>query len=164
MSFRRLSRNAIASIAQVVGSAILLLELYRFLVRQLGPGQIGVWSLVVACTAPARLGEMGIGTAVTKFVAGDLGASKPRRAAATIGMCSATVGAIIGAFSLLVWSVAPAMLTRLISDDRLLSVAQALVPWALASLWFGSIGQVLLGALDALQRSDLKAVATLGAN
>src|SRR2546429_1223395 len=164
MSFRRLSRNAIASIAQVVGSAMLLLELYRFLVRQLGPGQIGVWSLVVACTAPARLGEMGIGTAVTKFVAGDLGASKPRRAAATIGMCSATVAAIIGAFSLLVWSVAPAVLTRLVSDDRLLSVAQALVPWALASLWFASIGQVRLGALDALQRSDLKAVTTVSAN
>ena len=61
MSLRRLSRNAFAAMAQVVVSAAVLFVFYRFLIRQLGPEEIGVWSLVVASTAVARLGEFGLG-------------------------------------------------------------------------------------------------------
>lgn len=163
MSLRRLSRNALASMVQVVGSTFLLIEFYRFLVRQLGPEQIGVWSLVVASTAAVRLGEMGIGSAVVRFVAGDLGARQTARAASTLAMCVVAVGVPIAILCLLLWPALDRGLALVIHDAGLLGIARSLLPLSLTALWLGSIAQVLLSALDAMQRTDLKAVVTLGA-
>jgi O-antigen/teichoic acid export membrane protein len=163
MSIQRLSRNALASMTLVIGSTLLMIELYRFLVRTLGPAQLGVWSLVVASTAAARLGEMGVGNAVMKLVASDLGDREPSRAAATLGICLAVVAVLVAVLCVLLWPLMYPGLAVVISDPELLNSARALLPWALASLWFGAIGQVQLCALDALQRTDLKMFATLGA-
>lgn len=156
MSLRRLSRNAFAAMLQVLASAVLLFLLYRFLLRQLGPAQLGVWSLVVASSAVARLGELGIGGGVTRFVARDLGAGEGERAVATIGTSALAIGALIGVFCLVLQPVLHAALGRLITDPLLLEAAQRLLPWALAALWLGSVAQVFLSALDACQRGDLR--------
>ncbi len=161
MSLRQLSKNAFVSIIQVIVSAALLFELYRFLLRQLGSEQIGVWSLVIASTAIARLGESGIGGGVTKFVAGDLGNQDRARAASTISMSAVATAVIIGLICL---AVAPSLsvgLAKLIARPDLLASGQALLPWALATLWLGSVSQIFLNALDACQRSDLKAIAVI---
>lgn len=163
MSLRRLSRNAFAAMAQVVVSAAVLFVFYRFLIRQLGPEEIGVWSLVVASTAVARLGEFGLGGGVTRFVAGDLGAGDGERAPGTIGMCVVAIGAIVGVGCLALQPMLHAGLGQMIADARLLEAARGLLPWTLAALWFGSVSQVFLSALDGCQRSELKATIIVAA-
>jgi O-antigen/teichoic acid export membrane protein len=163
MSIRRLSRNAFASMALVIGTTALMIELYRFLVRELGPEQLGVWSLVVASTTAARLGEMGIGNAVMKYVSGDLGAGNPSRAAATLGMCLTMVATVMAVLCAILWPTMAAGLSLVITDPNLLLAARKLLPWSLGSLWIGAVGQIQLCALDAMQRTDLKMVVALGA-
>jgi O-antigen/teichoic acid export membrane protein len=156
MSLRRLSMNAGAAIAQVVISAGVLFELYRFLLRQIGPEQLGVWSLVVASSAVARLAEFGIGGGVTRFVANDLGAGDRRRAAGTVGMSVLAVAGFIGVVCLGLQPLLHGGLGKLIADANLLAAARQLLPWALAALWTGAVAQVFLSALDACQRGDLR--------
>ena len=155
----RLSRNAFASVIQVVVSSTLLFALYRFLAQQLAIEEIGVWSLVIAGTAVARLGESGIGNGVTKFVAGDLGRDDRDQAASTIVMSALVVATIIGMLCLALEPGLSAGLPALISRPDLLTAGRGLLPWALSALWVGAISQIFLNALDACQRSDLKATA-----
>lgn len=156
MSLRRLSWNAVAAMVQVVASSVLLFALYRFLLHQLGPAQLGVWSLVVASTAVARLGELGIGGSVTRFVALDLGAGDSARAVATVGMSAVAIGGLIGICCLVLQPILHAGLAHLITEPELLAAARRLLPWALAALWLGTVAQVFLSALDACQRGDLR--------
>ena len=161
MSLRRLSWNALAAMAQVVASAVLVFALYRFLLRQLGPAQLGVWSLVVASSAVARLGELGIGGGVTRFVALDLGAGDGVRAVGTVGMSAVAIGGLSGVFCLVLQPVLHAGLGHLITDPKLLEAARRLLPWTLAALWLASVAQVFLSALDACQRGDLRVAISL---
>jgi O-antigen/teichoic acid export membrane protein len=100
---------------------------------------------------------------VMKFVASDLGAGEPTRAAAKLGMCTLTIAGLVAAVCGVLWPLLDAGLAIVITEPRLLAAARQLLPWALAALWVGSMAQVLLTALDALQRSELKALVTLGA-
>lgn len=157
MNRRRLYANSIAAVVQVVVAAGLLFELYRFLLRQLGSDQIGAWSLVLAIVSIASIAEFGIGGSVLRFAAGDLGSGNREKAAATVGLCAATASVFVGLSYLLIAPIAIFILNRVITDPALLASALGLLPWALASVWIGTIGRVMQSALDACQRSDLRA-------
>ena len=66
---RRLSGNAIASVTVTIVSAVLLFELYRFLVRAIGIEQIGVWSLLIATAGGVRLADLGVSGSEVRFMA-----------------------------------------------------------------------------------------------
>jgi len=163
VSLRRLSKNAIASVAQVVISAFILFELYRFLMRHLGVEQIGVWSLVMASTAIARLSEFGLGGGVVKFVAGDLGGQQTERATRTISMAVVAIAGVVGAACLALYPVLQVMLAKIVTDPVMLTPANALLPYALGALWLATLSNVFLSALDGCQRSDMRALVMVGA-
>ncbi|PPD29840.1 MAG: hypothetical protein CTY20_05260 [Hyphomicrobium sp.] len=157
MSRRRLYTNALVAVVQVVVVAGLLFELYRFLLRQIGTEQLGAWSLVLAIVSMSSIAEFGIGGSVVKFVAGDLGAGKRERAAATVAMCAATAATFVAVSFVVVAPLATYMLKGVIADPALYASAIGLLPWALASVLTTTVAQMMLSTLDACQRTDLRA-------
>lgn len=164
MSVRRLSGNALASAGYVIGSALLLFELYRYLARELGAAQIGVWALVTASSAVVRVSEFGISAGVVRYVAADIGAGRPDRAAATAGMALTSVAVIMGAVALLLYPVLGLVVTSAIHDPQAAAAGHALLPWAIASLWLVTMTNVFVGVLDGQQRAGLRSIGMLTAN
>ncbi len=162
MSVHRLAKNALFSVAQVVFSALVLFEFYRLLTRHLGVEEIGLWSLVMASTAVARLSEFGLGGGVVKFVAGDIGTGEHRLAARTVAMAVFMVLPIVGVACIALYPVIESALVHAVPESAM-PAARALLPYALAALVAATIGNVFLGALDGCQRSDLRAVVQVGA-
>lgn len=152
MSARNLYINGAAATGQVLVSAALMLLLYRYLLDQLGAEKLGVWSLVLASGALARLADFGLGGGVIRFVASDLGAGNGARAAQTVGMSVIAIGSSIGLACVVLFPGLKIGLRHLIVDPVLQEAAIGLIPWALLSLWVGAIAQVFLGTLDACQR------------
>jgi O-antigen/teichoic acid export membrane protein len=163
MRKQRLARNALASIAQVIISAGILFELYRFLIRQLGAEQIGVWSLVLASTAVARLADLGLGAGVIKSVAGDIGSRAPDSAARTVGMTVLLMALGLGLVCVVLYPLLWKFLVDLVPTAEALGPARELLPYALGSVWLAALGNVFLSALDGCQRTDLRAAITTGA-
>ena len=157
MSRRRLARNAAFSVVQVVVSAAALLIMYWLLMQRLTIAEIGLWSLVVGSTAVARLAEMGLGAGVLRFVAADLGAGLPERAARTIGAAALVVTLLVGAIALL---VQPVLLTYLfkLTPAPLHHAVAVLLPAALIGLVLAAAGNVFAVAIDGTQRMDVRAV------
>lgn len=164
MSVRRLSGNALASAAYVIGSALLLFELYRYLARELGAAQIGVWALVTASSAVVRVSEFGISAGVVRYVAADIGEGRRDRAAATAGMALASVAVIMGAVAVLLYPVLALVVTSAIHDPEAAAAGHALLPWAIASLWLVTMTNVFVGVLDGQQRAGLRSIGMLIAN
>src|SRR3990172_3228401 len=111
---RRIFVNSISGIIQVVVSSIVLVIVYGLFIRTAGTEILGIWSILNAFMAVARLGELGFGAAVTKFVAHYTARGDSRRAllAFTTGTVSVTVfvGFTAGSLYLLIQSIMVKML------------------------------------------------------
>jgi len=163
MSLRRLTGNALASSSSTIVNAVFMFALYRLLTKELGIEQIGVWSLVVACASLARLGEFGIATSVSKFVAQDIGAGNARSAVTTITMSFVFVAAIVAICGLLVWPVCTYLLSKAIQSPQLLDTALSLLPWMITAAWLGALVNLCCATLDGYQRTTIRAIATITA-
>jgi O-antigen/teichoic acid export membrane protein len=163
MSRARVARNAAFSMAQVVLSAAALLVTYWLLMRSLPIAEIGLWSLVVGTTLVARLSEMGLGSGVLRFVAGDLAAGRPKDAARTIGMAGLAVTVLVSAMAL---ALQPFLLSYLlgITPAALHPPVAVLLPAALLGVVLTASGNVFLAAIDGCQRVDLRACLQIGSS
>ncbi len=158
---RRLSGNAIASVTVTIVSAVLLFELYRFLVRAIGIEQIGVWSLLIATAGGVRLADLGVSGSVVRFMAVDMGAGRPGAAAATLTQTILFSAGTIGLASLL--AVAPVgwVISRAVDHDEVLALALQVLPWVMAAAWLSALVTALAAALDAVQQTVLRALAMI---
>ena len=68
-SKRKIIVNAIMAIVQVVAVGIILFVLYKFLLKTIGIEDLGIWSVVLATTSVAGIGNFGLSGSVVKFVA-----------------------------------------------------------------------------------------------
>ena len=161
MSLRTLSGNALASSISTVIGALLMFELYRVLIRELGIEQIGAWALLVSSSSLIRLAECGMSGGVTRFVARDLGAGEPQQALARVIVAVLFLFTSVGLAALL--SLAPIrwILTATVHNQVLLEDVLMLLPWTLAACWLTSLVTALSAALDGNQRTDLRAYAML---
>lgn len=156
MGSRILARNALAMVAQVVISALALLATYWLLLRALSIEEIGLLSLVAGTAAMARLSEMGLGGGVLRFVAADLAAGEPSRAASSVGMVAVLVLALVGALALIGQPLLAHYLARLV-PPALHGALLALLPPTLLAVVTGTVAGVFLSAIDGCQRMDLRA-------
>lgn len=161
MSLRKLSGNALASSASTVIGALLMFELYRVLIRELGVEQIGAWALVVTSSSLIRLAECGMSGGVTRFVARDLGAGEPQQALSRVIVAVFFLFVTVGLAALLCLVPLRWVLTATVHNPELLDDALMLLPWTLAACWMTSLVTALSAALDGNQRTDLRACAML---
>lgn len=156
MSRQRLARNATFSVVQVLLSALAMVLMYRLLMQSLPIEAIGLWSLVLGSANVARLTELGLGAGALRFIAADIGAERPDRAAATVGMAALCVAVLVGGLALLTRPFLFHYLTQA-TPVAMQNGVEPLLDAALASVVLGSIASVVFSAIDGCQRMDLRA-------
>lgn len=159
----QVSLNARWAIAQTIISAAVLFVLYRFLLNELGAEKLGLWSLILASTSLARLGELGFSNATLRYVGKYAGAGKPEEAAEILETTLLSIGlpfAILTAVAipliggLLPWFVPPHHMTD----------ALVIIPWAMLGLWLGVAGGLVQSAIDGCGRMDQRNVVLIATN
>lgn len=155
MNKKQVSINIVFSLIEVVVSSLLLFFLYRYVIDTSGVASLGVWSLVLATTSLTRLGELGIGGSVVKYVAQYLGRNEERTASEVIQTAMLALALLF----LLILPPAYVLFLYLLGffinhDDLLLS--RQLLPYALASLYLNVLISVVHSGLDGCQRIDIR--------
>jgi O-antigen/teichoic acid export membrane protein len=154
---RTLSRNALSAIAQTLAIAGLFFEQYRFLARELGAAQFGLWSVVLAGAHIARLSEFGLGSGVARYVAMDRGEGNRVRAARTVAIAGSAIAILMAVVCLIAAPILYWALTPLVDNPDDQRVAHALVPYAFVGLWLVSVSNVFLNAIDGCLRTERRA-------
>lgn len=163
MGTERLTRNAIMAVIQVIVSGGVLFLLYRYLLHSMGSERIGVWSIVLASVSASKMGELGLTASAVKFTAKYIACNEKNKASEVIETTVITIGVLIGCsltggYPIFVW-----LIGKIIPTDHILD-ALAILPYALVSIWIGSIAGVFLSGLDGCQRIDLRVLVSLLAN
>lgn len=157
------SRNAKWSVAQTIFSALILFFLYRYLLEELGAAKLGLWSLILATTSLAKLGELGFSNATLRFVGQYVGAQKPKEAAEILETALLSISlpflALAAVAIPLIGLVLPHFVPALHMEDAL-----AIVPWAMLALWLGVTGGLIQAAIDGCGRMDLRNMVLIGTN
>jgi O-antigen/teichoic acid export membrane protein len=156
---KRINRNVVAIVTQVLVSGVVFFVLYRYLYDRIGVEQIGVWSLVLAATTVSRIGELGLSAGVVRFVAQALGRNDKQRAADVVQTIALTLGAFMAALLALGYPLFILVLGYFLPQHGV-PIALGILPYALVSLWGMIIASVFSGGLDGCMRMDLRSILT----
>lgn len=141
-------------------NGVVLFVLYRYLLELLGAEQVGLWSVVLATASMSRLSEFGFSGGATKFIAQALAHGDSARANALVRTAFTSVGLTLGAVVVVVYPLATWILSFIVSEETH-SQAIQLVPYALVSVWLGSMSSVLMASLDGCHRADIRAILSM---
>ena len=155
MSGSRLTRNAIMAVAQVIVSGGVYFLLYRYLLRTIGSGQVGIWVIVFATASVSRVSEMGFTESAVKYTAKYIARGEISKASEVIQTTVITIGVflacvLVGGYPLIAW-----LMGKIIPAAHITS-ALSILPYALVSVWIGTVGGIFLSGLDGCQRIDLR--------
>ena len=160
---RLLSRNIVSSLVQMAFSAGVMFLLYRYLLARLGPSALGLWSLVLATTSTSRVAELGLTASLVRYVSKYSAVCDEESAREVIETALLTLGCVYGAGLALAFPGIEWLLRRLIAGADL-PTALLLLPFSLISLWLNVIQGALASALDGINRTDIRAGATVMSN
>ncbi|MBK1682894.1 oligosaccharide flippase family protein [Rhodoferax fermentans] len=160
---KRLLNNAAFSALQTVLSAALLFFLYRFLLKQLGAEQLGIWAIVLASTSVGRLTDMGLAGAIVKFVANSNAEGQLEKSARLVQTAALTISAALLTLALLALPVLH-LLLQWVLPPTAISPALEILPYAVASLLFAMISGIFQSGIDACHRMDVKNIVLVSCN
>lgn len=157
----RLSRNGLFALVQGLFVTFCVFLVYRLVILHAGLEPFGVWSLLMACTAVARLLDVSGGGALARFVAtASSGKDDGFRARDYVHTVVLTGLALNLLFGLVFWLTAPLVLPIFVAP-LLIDEARALVPWAIGFGIVSALAYATVSALDGAQRADLRAIAVM---
>ncbi len=158
----QLTRNALFSLGQSVFVSVCLFLIYRKLITEVGAERFGVWSLLMAASTVARVGDFSGGNSLSRFVAlaereerGD----PPRDLVHTVTLTSLALNILIGA---LLWGATLFLLPSFI-DTSHLAEARSLLPWMFLQIVIGSLAGAVTSAIDGAQRADQRSKVVMAA-
>lgn len=160
---KRLFNNAAFSAVQTVVSAALLFFLYRFLLKQLGAEQLGIWAIVLASTSVGRLTDMGLAGAIVKFVANSNAAGQMEKSSRLVQTAALTIGMALATLALLALPILT-LLLQWVLPPTAIAPALKILPFAIASLFFAMISGIFQSGIDACHRMDVKNIILVSCN
>lgn len=148
------------AVVQAVTTGGVLFLFYRYLLKAIGPEQVGVWAVVLATASTSRISEMGFTGSAVKFTAKYVARGEPNQAAEVVQTTYITIGVLVvcvlaGGYPLILW-----ILGKLVQGGQK-PVVPAILPIALLSVWISSVSGVFLAGLDGCQRIDLRSVTSI---
>jgi len=154
-SKKRISINIISTILQVLIVGIVYLFLYRLLLSSLGIEKLGVWSIILATSSIANLGNFGITSGLVKFVA-DYNAKNSLEefpkliftALISIVVLFLVIIGIIYFFS--------KFLLSYVVEPKYFMLALEILPYSLLCLFINSVGGVFTSVLEGFQKNYIK--------
>jgi O-antigen/teichoic acid export membrane protein len=152
---KRLLNNAAVAAMQTIISAFLLFFLYRFLLKQLGAEQLGIWAIVLASTSIGRLTDMGLAGAVTKFVANSHAAGDLEKASNFVQTAALTIAGALACLAIISFPILQILLEWVLPKTAI-AVAVEILPFAISSLFFGMVSGIFQSGIDACHRMDIR--------
>ncbi len=148
-------RNAVVAIVQVAVNGFVLFFLYRFLLSEIGPAKLGVWSVVMALVSVSKFAQLGFSGSTIKYVAKHLARNDKERAARSMQTAVVSTVLLVGLLCVLAYPVLRLLLEKFVPEDGVRD-AIAILPFALIAFWLNAIGSVYQSALDGCQRVDIR--------
>ncbi len=155
MNNKRVTRNAIFGIIQLISSVFILFFLYGFLLKEVGAEKLGLWSLILAGVSVSRLSELGFSGSVLRFVAKHLSNDKERNASNIIQTAFLSVGFLLALLAIIVYPALSNLLSWVVPQNMFV-LADTILPWSIASLWVAMLSGIFQSALDGCQRMDIR--------
>ena len=163
MDRHRVGRSAALSVVQVVVAGGALLFFYRYLLDTIGVAAVGVWSVVLATTSMGRIADFGMSGGVSRFVARVNTEQLGSRAATYVETAMLSSAALTALLAVVALPLLKLALTNILTRDSI-SIAMALLPYALLSFWVVNLASVLQGGLDGVLRVDLRNLIMIGSS
>jgi O-antigen/teichoic acid export membrane protein len=157
MHLPRVLRNVGMASIQVLFSAGVLFALYYFLLRTIGAKELGIWSVVLATSSTARLSELGLSGGVVRFVAKYVAQRDPVSASVVVQTATLSVAAFMTVVLIALYPVFVPLIQYFLPAESQ-SAGLSLIPFALMSLWLGSLSGIYTSSLDGLLRTDIRSL------
>lgn len=138
--------NASSTIIQTIISAVALLVLYKFLLATIGISMVGIWSLVIATTSIARLGNLGMTGSLVKYVAKYDALNDINSLSSTIQTAVISGGLSSLFFLVIAYPVAREYL-KLVMKPEQFPVALDVLPYALLGFWISLVTSIYQAGL-----------------
>ena len=148
---------------QTVISGVVLFLLYRYLLDHLGSAQLGLWSVILASTSVARLSDLGLTGSVVKFVSRYRALKNDEQASAVVQTAAISIALVMTVLALAIYPLLEIVLKSVVPTADM-PQASSLLPWAVLSLWLGSVGGVFQSGLDGCHRMALRNILMIVAN
>jgi O-antigen/teichoic acid export membrane protein len=162
--FKKISKNALYSVIQVIIGGLLQFLAYRILLEKIGLEQFGVWTLVTATAALGRMGELGFNHALVKLIAEHAGRGSMIKARQYFQTGCLSIIALTSGLALLFYIPLQFGLEYLLSNDA--AFALAILPSALLAICLSGAAYALTALLESRQAffwTNLLNVLSLGA-
>lgn len=157
----QLRTNVTASAVSTVATAILALLAYPIYLHYLGYQLYGAWLVISSVNAVIQFGSVGLGPAVTKFVAEGVAQNDRDEISDCISTASLIVAGTGALLVLAAIGLAHSIAQLLGLTGDLAEVAERFLPWVAAISAYALIVQVRTAALAGLGRTDQSAGATV---
>ncbi len=154
-SKKRVLRNAVISVIQVLLTGVTLFILYRFLLNTIGVARLGIWSAVLATTSVANMANFGLSGSVVKFVAKYIATGDEKRVAGVIETAAVSIGLLTGLIILVIMPFVGWIL-KFVMPVSSLQEALSIMPYSMASLWLVMMSGVFQAAHEGAQRYNIK--------
>lgn len=153
----KIVRNSIAAVVQVVVGSGLMFFLYRVILNTLGVEALGVWSVVLATASASRIGELGLSSGVTRFVAKYRAFGDDSKVSAVLQTGVISVAALLLLVIVLALPLLRMVLGNLFPLTRL-DEALALLPFLMVSLLLSAVAAIFQSGLEGCQKYAQKAM------
>jgi O-antigen/teichoic acid export membrane protein len=155
MNYKKISVNIISAGAQVVIIGIVYFFLYKFLLKELGPEVLGVWSVVLATSSMANLASFGVGSSVVRFVA--LYSEDDISIRSLVFTASMFLLLLFAGISLIVFPFATLLLEHVVGA-KYLDMALMILPYSITCLIINEVAGVYASVLDGLQKNYIRSL------
>lgn len=152
---RKIIINALSSVLQVAITGIIFFFLYRYLVKNLGAEQLGVWSLVLATSSVANLANFGITSGLVKFVAQYNATNRQNELSVLVSTALITIFIFFLILIIILYVIATFILEKVV-DSNYIVLAKSILPFSLLSLFINGIGGVFTSVLEGMQKNYIK--------
>jgi O-antigen/teichoic acid export membrane protein len=159
----RLLINAISTVGQVIISGLTYFFLYGIWIRELGPKQLGVWSIVWTTTYFAAMANSGVPVGIVKFIAEAHVKSDMAKARAIITM-SIGITALLNFLICVVLYLNASWLFHFLISSAEAKTAMQIFPIALVAFWLLNISNVFMFTLDGFQANYLRSILNIAAS
>lgn len=154
-SQKRISKNIISSVFQVLVVGLVYLFLYKYLINQLGVEQLGVWSIILATSSVANLANFGISSGLIKFIADYNSKNKHNDIPKLIFTAFISIVFFFGFVIFILFLLSKLFLSRII-EPKYISLAFDVLPYSLLCLFINSLGGIFTSSLEGFQKNYIK--------
>jgi len=154
----RLFKNSATGTLQVLVSGLALFLLYRMLLTELGPRDVGAWSLLMSLFGLSKIADLGVSGGCVKFAARSAILGEHRAAMRVIWTTFLLTCLLVSPSVCVVYLIlahVPALLPHVPAGTLHIIIVPAMV-----ATWLGLVANPMRAGLDSFQRTDLRHLCT----